>query len=576
MQRKFLEISEKIVSVIFAILVIYMFLASIVSTCVMVYTDEHTYYIKDFPILMCVGLVCFVIVLMFLVKKIVITEKTWRRITVAVTIIWFALLIAIVAGTSLHMVHDQYKVYHGANDFLNGNFTNWKPHNYFYAYPYINGMVLMEIPFIWLFGVDKAYLAMQYINILFWYGTILLLTKMAEKYFGKKVERFTYFTLLAFLPMWLYVTFVYGTIPAMFFGVLSFYLEQKYEENGKWKVLICSLLSMILSVAWKSNFQIFLIALLLMLFVHGIRTKQKWSFIGSIAALILLCFELTWISMFVHFITGESVEGNTPTITWVAMGLQDSSIAPGWYNAYTENMYKGYNYDQEAITQASIENIKYNIDLFCREPMYALRFFFRKTASMWNNPSFQSLTIVTKRNIYGTLSYFWKDLLYDGGTKNVVLRIVMDIMHSMTLFGMVLHVILNRKRQDLKHCILKVTFIGGFLFHLVWEAMGQYALPYYILIIPFAVHGYELLVRRLQTLFANTNTVKEKATAIKNASLNTGSGKRMLALAVVILLIAVADFEILNSSIKLQGEESDYIWYCTNEIQWKNDDYYKT
>lgn len=491
------------------------------------------------------------------------------------TIIWFALLIAIVAGTSLHMVHDQYKVYHGANDFLNGNFTNWKPHNYFYAYPYINGMVLMEIPFIWLFGVDKAYLAMQYINILFWYGTILLLTKMAEKYFGKKVERFTYFTLLVFLPMWLYVTFVYGTIPAMFFGVLSFYLEQKYEENGKWKVLLCSLFSMILSVAWKSNFQIFLIALMLMLFIHGIRTKQKWSFIGSIAALILLCFELTWISMFVHSITGESVEGNTPTITWVAMGLQDSSIAPGWYNAYTENMYALHNYDQEAITQASIENIKYNIDLFCREPMYALRFFFRKTASMWNNPSFQSLTIVTKRNIYGTLSYFWKDLLYDGGAKNVVLRVVMDIMHSMTLFGMVLHVILNRKRQDLKHGILKVTFIGGFLFHLVWEAMGQYALPYYILIIPFAVHGYELLVRRLQTLFANTNTVKEKAVAIKNASLNTGSGKRMLALAVVILFIAVADFEILNSSIKLQGEESDYIWYCTNEIQWKNDDYYK-
>ena len=105
--------------------------------------------------------------------------------------------------------------------------------------------------------------------------------------------------------------------------------------------------------------------------------------------------------------------------------------------------------------------------------------------------------------------------------------------------------------------------------------MGQYALPYYILIIPFAVHGYELLITKLQIVFANTNSVKDKALAVKNASVNTGSGKRILALAVVILFITLADFEILNSSIKLQGEESDYVWYCTNETQWKNDDYYK-
>lgn len=575
MQKKFLNISEKIVSVIFAILVIYMFLASIVSTCVMVYTDEHTYYIKDFPILMCIGLVCFVLVLVYITKKVSISEKVWKWITIVATLLWFVILVIIVKGTSLHMVYDQYKVYFGASDFLQGNYTNWQPYNYFYAYPYINGMVLMEIPFIWLFGVDKAYLAMQYINIFLWYGTILLLTKMAGKYFGKIVERFTYFTLLAFIPMWLYVTFVYGTLPGLFFGVLSFYLEKRYEENGKWHVLLGSILSMALSVAWKSNYQIFLIALMIMLLLHGIREKNKISFAGSVVALALLCFELTWISMFVHAITGESVEGNTPTITWVAMGLQDSSIAPGWYNAYTENMYAEHNYDQEAITQASIENIKYNINLFITEPMYGVRFFFRKVASMWNNPSFQSLTIVTKRNTGGTLSYFWKDLLYDGGIKNICLRIVMDVMHSMTLFGMVLHVILNRKKQDLKHAILKVTFIGGFLFHLVWEAMGQYALPYYILIIPFAVQGYEVLIRKLVELMTEKHTIKERIWAVKEAGVKTGSGKRLLALGVVIVFLSVADFELLNSSIKLQGEESDYIWYCTNEIQWKNDDYRK-
>lgn len=541
----------------------------------MVYTDEHTYYIKDFPILMCVGLLGVVGLLLFVGKNYHLEEKRWNILIKIVTFAWFILLFVIIKGTSLHMVYDQGKVYQGAAEFISGDFTRWQPYNYFYAYPYLNGMVLMEIPFLWLFGVENACLAMQYINIVFWYGTIVLLAKLAMKYYGKTVGRFTYFALLAFIPMWFYMTFVYGTIPGLFFGVLSFYLGKRYEDNKKWFVLLASLLSMAIAVAWKSNYQIFLIALMLILLLHFIQSKEKISLLGSAVALILLCFELTWISLFVHSITGESVEGNTPTITWVAMGLQESSIAPGWYNAYTENMYEEHHYDKEAISQASIESIKERMELFAKEPMYGVRFFFRKTASMWNNPSFQSFTIVTKRNTEGSLSYFWKDLLYDGGVKNVILRFIMDIMHSMTLFGMVLHVILNRKKQDFKLCVLKVTFIGGFLFHLVWEAMGQYALPYYILIIPFAVQGYEMLIQKVQTLFEKETCMTGKVKALKEASLHTGSGKRFLVLAVVILFISVANFELLNSTIKLRGEERDYIWYCQNETQWKSDNYYK-
>ena len=541
----------------------------------MVYTDEHTYYIKDFPILMCAGLLGFVVLILWAGKKFHLEEKGWNILTKSVTAVWFILLIVIVNGTSLHMVYDQGIVYQSAAEFMNGDYTRWQPHNYFYAYPYLNGMVLMEIPFLWLFGVEKACFAMQYINILFWYGTILLLVRMTMKSYGKIVARFTYFALLAFVPMWLYMTFVYGTIPGLFLGVLSFYLEKKYEENKKWTTLLASLLSMAIAVAWKSNYQIFLIAWMLILLLHFMQSKELVSLFGSAAALILLCFELTCISLFVQSITGESVEGNTPTITWVAMGLQESSIAPGWYNAYTENMYAEHHYDKEAISQASIENIKERMELFSKEPMYGIRFFFRKTASMWNNPSFQSLTIVTKRNVEGSLSYFWKDLLYDGGVKNAILRIAMDVIHSMTLFGMVLHVVLNRKQHNLKLYILKITFIGGFMFHLVWEAMGQYALPYYVLLIPFAVQGYELLIRKLYALLENETSKKGIIKVIKEASLHTGSGKRFLALAVMILFLSVANFELLNSTIKLQGEERDYIWYCQNETQWKSDDYTK-
>ena len=44
----------------------------------MVYTDEHTYYIKDFPILMCVGLVCYTFADLIIVSQY--TKKILPRV----------------------------------------------------------------------------------------------------------------------------------------------------------------------------------------------------------------------------------------------------------------------------------------------------------------------------------------------------------------------------------------------------------------------------------------------------------------------------------------------------------------
>ena len=38
-----------------------------------------------------------------------------------------------------------------------------------------------------------------------------------------------------------------------------------------------------------------------------------------------------------------------------------------------------------------------------------------------------------------------------------------------------------------------MILVGGFLFHLVWEAKGQYTLPYMVLVIPLAVEGWRTL-----------------------------------------------------------------------------------
>ena len=569
-KNTFLKLCNNLVYILFAILVLYMFLASLVSTCVMVYTDEHTFYLKDYALVISAGLICFVFFLTVLRMKVRLSESSSKMLLIICTVIWFVILIAIVYFTRIPSVFDQQRVYEGAAQLLRGDYTGWQPYNYFYAYPYINGMVLMECPFLWLFGEDKAYIAMQYINILFWYIALLAISRMAILYFGEKAGRFTYLALLGFIPMWFYVTFVYGTLPGLCFSVLALLFEKKYEDTEKCGYMAGSLICIFFGVAWKSNYQIFLIALMILFFFDGIR-KRKWrSFVGAAAALLLLCFELTAISALMHQITGEPVDGGTPTIAWVAMGLQESSIAPGWYNSYTEIIPVEYDHNVEAMKAASWQNLRETLTLFSKEPEYCLRFFFRKLASMWNNPAFQCFTEVTKCNTTGSLNYWMKDLLYDGGIKNVVLRVILDLMHSMTLFGMVLHVILSRKKQKLVDAAFIITFLGGFFFHVVWEAMGQYAVPYYVLLMPYAVQGYLTVTEKMAGLQLDKGLKGVCSRLWKSTSFRLG-----LILAAVILFITVAEPVWLTSSIKLQGEESDYIWYCTNETQWKEADYKK-
>ena len=57
MARKiFLKCSRNIVYGLFGVIVLYLFLLSLFGTCAMAYTDEHIFFIRDFPLAMLTGL----------------------------------------------------------------------------------------------------------------------------------------------------------------------------------------------------------------------------------------------------------------------------------------------------------------------------------------------------------------------------------------------------------------------------------------------------------------------------------------------------------------------------------------
>ena len=72
----------------------------------------------------------------------------------------------------------------------------------------------------------------------------------------------------------------------------------------------------------------------------------------------------------------------------------------------------------------------------------------------------------------------------------------MDTMETIIFFGTLIYIVINFKKIKFKEMFFAIVFIGGFIFHIIWEAKCQYTITYFILIIPYAVKGYSTLIRQ--------------------------------------------------------------------------------
>ena len=585
----FLKWSRNIVYGLFAVIVLYLFLLSLFGTCVMGYTDEHVFFVKDFPFLMLAGLLFLVVLMVWgrrkadagrvkAVRKAAEEDKFFggqnslrKWILPGITACWFVILIIWIRVTLLPPMHDQYFVFYGAKEFLEGDFTRWQPGGYLHMYPFQNTLMLFYTAFHFLFG-EQAVLAVELFNLICWYLGILAICGLTADYFGEAAAKWTYVSLLGFLPMWGYVTYIYGTVPGLCCGLWGIWEERKFEETKKKRHLLAAGILLMLAVMWKNNYIIFAAAVMIMIFLYAVREKTVKPLWGIFWILGLYFLGTKGTLLLIERITGQEMTNGIPLIAWVAMGLRESNIAPGWFNMYTEKLYEISGYQGRAMTAPAIEEIRRNFALFGQEPAYALQFFSRKLSSMWNNPMMEGMTIIAKRNSTGTLSYVVKDILYNGGILNTVLLLWQDVVQSVLLFGLVLFLIFDRKRLQLEKSCMIIAVLGGFLFHIFWEGKCQYTLPYYILLIPFSVRGYLAASARLAE---HAGILKEKDTIKERGGMlwQTGSIKLLVAVIALVVIIAAIPGEFMRATVKMNYDTADYIWFCRNVTQWKNTDY---
>ena len=376
--------------------------------------------------------------------------------------------------------------------------------DYFLRFPYQLGYVLFCEILLRIFPTGGNLMLLQYVNVLCLVSAYIALLHCIRLTYGREREgvvKLSAVLLALFLPPILFCTFTYGVIPALLFSALSMwqFLEIRREDGIATRIrrlLVCALFLGI-AICLKKNSIIFLCAILIIGLLRLL--KEKDPLLPLCLALCLACSiglpkAVQWqYEARTDFAFGKGV----PMQAWAAMGTHDSYIAPGWYESkYVVRDFYTAGKDTEAMKPLAKQAIDEHIAILSADPAYALAFFSEKIASQWNEPTYQGIWLAQVRGRYGDGSGPLGTWVCGEGEAHVTqyLNFLQQLLLVLASVGTLSLI----KKGRITDALLPTVFLGGFLYHLLFEAKSQYCMIYILLLLPLSALGAELLLGKAE------------------------------------------------------------------------------
>ncbi|MCR5502475.1 MAG: hypothetical protein K6F53_05675 [Lachnospiraceae bacterium] len=404
------------------------------------------------------------------------------------------------------------------------------------------GLVFWEYLFMKLTGTQNIQ-AFQILNAFFASVIFLELAEIGGEFGLSRLSQLVIlFTGYLFWPVGIYASFVYGTLPGLAFSLIAICGMIRYVNGGKWYLAAASGLCWIPAVMVKENYIIFLIGAVAWCIVEIFRRKAFVKYWYPALFVLLCVLSLTFPRSFIEKKTGVGMDGGITPLAYVAMGLSENgSKANGWYNSYVRDSYCSLGYDTAAQKEDAKRRLTEIGKRFSEDTVFRNAFFLQKTVSQWDEPTFQSFWIYQTRGNNGVLPK-WAGRLKNDAVIDP-LRTWLDFFMVFVYAGACLHVLFCPAKKAFRTSVFLIIFIGGFLFHLVWEAKAQYTLPYFLLLIPYAVMGLLAALDRLNRLFSagaekkpeKKKTKKKESFRLEHSSL-VSAGAILLGLVLIIYL----------------------------------------
>lgn len=498
-----------LVTVLFFGIVFFLsFLAVISTSAISCDSKEHTYFLSDslWTNLLTAGLgLLACLLLRWLARRTGfaarLAEDAFFRRARRIALGLLGLLAGIwVLSTQYGLMADPLSVQEAAAALRTGNLRPFQWGGYIYIYPHQMGLVWLE----WLLGLvfgDMNPLVFQLLNVL---GIVLLYRELSECCalfgMGRGVQLGVVILGILFYPLWLYCCFVYGNVLGLAFSVLAIRLELRFFRDGGLGRAFGAAAAACLALLLKANYQIFLIGMFLCALAELL---HRWSWKRCLLPLLLVgvwFFQSLVPVALAEEVTGCELDKGVNTWSWIVMGVHESDRGPGWYSGYAWNSYKEAEFDGDVQGEAARQKALDRLSYYASHKRKAVDFFTRKTASQWNNPTFQGYWVGQTREPGVTLPGWVEDFLAPRSVARAT--VWLNALQLLILAGTLLWCALCRRQAGRRGALcFAVIFVGGFVFHLFWEAKGQYTLSYFALLLPLAAAGWSELARLLPALF---------------------------------------------------------------------------
>ncbi len=401
------------------------------------------------------------------------------------------------------------------NSFVQGDYRALtEPGGYLFIWPFQLGYVALGQFMASVFG-QSNYFAWDMLQLLCILVTVFLIYRITWELFeNREICGIVGLLSIGALFFYNYVTYIYGDIISMAPQTLALYMMVLYIKRDKVRYAVISAISIAIAVVIKTNCEIALIALIMMLFgsmlpekEDGVGEQKSGNLIRRGAERLILTalfLGLVFLSKglvnsYYCSLTGlDEIPDGNPSWAHIAMGLQESPLEDGWYNGYNYDVFSANNYDTAATAEAARENLKETLSTFAARPLHGARFFVRKFTTQWCDSvciSTHNLDLVSRHVDDPRPLGMW--LVFGGGSS--VLIWVMNVFMSLCYIGVAVYLFMTLRSKSVSsgEMLLLILIFGGILFHEFWEGSSRYAMRYYIYWLPYSACGLKVLLGRI-------------------------------------------------------------------------------
>lgn len=485
---------------------------------------------------------------------------------------WILSAFVLLSGTAWILItqlapgSDPAKVYSIAMQWRRGNFSSYAEGGYLFRYPFQAGIILFYYLLSFVLGIDN-YVGLQIVNVLALVAVYVLLVKLSALFWKKdrKLPMIVYIVLILWVPLAFYVTYLYGILPGMALSLGAVYYMTKYIDTRKYRYIVPACLCMGAATVIKMNCLIYMVAIACFLLYDALdivlsdRKEAGRRWVVSLAAIALMGVSVAGCNLaterYVEHLSGYKAGSGEEMISWVVMGLQETPLGPGGYSGYIGDVFIQYEYDAEKIREASLRDIK-KILTRMSDNLWedGIPFFARKNAFQWNDPTFIGMDRTKGRTSAIDMPDFAVSVIEGRGS--VLLSVLLNYAQTLLLFGVLLYLWFSRRSRNLYELMGAVVFLGGYLFHFLWESSASYTIPYFVVLIPYAVKGLADWICYVAQLPSAVRTCR----GIKKRTWELLVRHRLMAAGILLMMLLFAVFarsNLFDRTIALDdGEEA--------------------